>query len=179
MPTFRKLRVFIASPGGLEGEREAIRWVIDYLNNGIANEYLLLLDLQAGDQAMPGMGRPQSVIFENLPVVDWDLFIGVLWHRFGTPTGGRDPETQRDLLSGTEEEFRAAYRRYRETGNPRIMIYRSLCPVRPDQINPGQLKLVQRFFDQLSPKGKKYDLSKTFSTTADFESSFCATSRNS
>ncbi len=41
----------------------------------------------------PGMGRQQQVIFEHFPVETWDIFIGILWMRFGIPSGEVDEQT--------------------------------------------------------------------------------------
>ncbi|MYD31374.1 MAG: DUF4062 domain-containing protein, partial [Nitrospira sp. SB0661_bin_20] len=53
----------------------------------------------------PGFGKdPQDVI--NKQISDaYDIFIGIMWTRFGTPT----PRAG----SGTEEEFLRAYDRYK------------------------------------------------------------------
>jgi hypothetical protein len=37
------------------------------------------------------------------------MLIGVLWHHFGTPPGGKDSNSKLDYQSGTEEEFKTAY----------------------------------------------------------------------
>jgi hypothetical protein len=38
------------------------------------------------------MGRGQKVIFDQLPVDQWDIMIGILWLRYGMPSGGSNPE---------------------------------------------------------------------------------------
>ena len=49
----------------------------------------------------PGVGsNVQSVINEQIGPTD--IYVGIMWKRFGTPTGRAG--------SGTEEEFKAAYR---------------------------------------------------------------------
>lgn len=42
-------------------------------------------------------------------VDQWDIFVGALWTRFGSPSGGRDPEAGLPYDSGTEKEFRRAH----------------------------------------------------------------------
>jgi formylglycine-generating enzyme required for sulfatase activity len=46
---------------------------------------------------------------------DSDTFIGILWNRFGTPTG--------KAQAGTEEEFDVAYQQWEKKGRPRIHFY--------------------------------------------------------
>ena len=53
------------------------------------------------EDALPGKGRPQEVI--NKDVEQCDLFVMLLWNRWGTPPGGSSAYT-----SGTEEEFELA-----------------------------------------------------------------------
>ena len=67
----------------------------------------------------PALGRPQGVINEQIG--EYDIFIGIMWKRFGSPTGVAE--------SGTEEEFRLAYGRWAESGNPNIMFYFSRQPL--------------------------------------------------
>ena len=103
------LKVFVASPGDVSEEREVVRDVIDDLNRSVASEKGLTLQVVGWEtDARPGFGGdPQSLV--NAQIADmtrYDLFIGVLWDRFGTPT----PRAG----SGTEEEFnRAVGRRSR------------------------------------------------------------------
>lgn len=59
--------------------------------------------------------RRQHHLDEFLEIEDSDLFIGILWKKFGTP--GRDGQT------GTEHEFNKAYEAWNENGKPRIMLY--------------------------------------------------------
>ncbi len=68
--------------------------------------------------ALPGAGRPQEVI--TRAIGDYDVFVGVMWRRFGTPTGRAG--------SGTEEEFENAYKTWFMHGRPRILFYFSLAP---------------------------------------------------
>jgi hypothetical protein len=46
------------------------------------------------------MGRPEQLILDQIG--QYDLFVGIMWRRFGTPTGVAG--------SGTEQEFDHALR---------------------------------------------------------------------
>ena len=83
--------------------------------------------------ASPGIGSdPQVVINRQLPE-NYEIFLGVMWARFGTAT----PRAG----SGTEEEFERALTRHQ--ANPssvRIMFYFKQVSLPPDSINHTQLQ---------------------------------------
>ena len=67
------------------------------------------------------MGRPQGII--NKQIGEYDIFIGMMWKRFGTPTGKAG--------SGTEEEFRLAYEYWETTKSVMILFYFCQAPFMP------------------------------------------------
>jgi formylglycine-generating enzyme required for sulfatase activity len=109
------LRVFIASPGDLVGERAVAQNIVAELNSGAARELGWVVELIRWEDMLPEMGRPEQVILDQAEIEETDTFIGILWNRFGTPTGKAD--------SGTEEEFEVAYRSWQKHGRPRIHFY--------------------------------------------------------
>src|SRR6266498_2703813 len=102
--SLKKLRIFVASPGDVSNERTRLKSVVEDLNNGLANHLGIVIELKEWSQMAPNMGRGQQVIFDQISVTTWDLIIGILWLRYGTPSGGTNPAE-----SGTHEEFNAAY----------------------------------------------------------------------
>ena len=83
MPTTRKvLRIFLASPGDLEEERIAIRDIVLEINESWANPLGYHIDLVAWEETVAGYGRPQHLINKDLD--QCDLFIGMIWKRWGT-----------------------------------------------------------------------------------------------
>jgi len=169
----RRLRVFIAGPSDVADEKNCIKTVIEELNRagGVADKLGFILQPLECKQAIPGAGLAQNVILEEIPVETWDVFVGILWCRFGSATGAADDNTGQLYKSGTEEEFVRAYKQYREVGWPRMMIYRCQRSLPPYQVNPGQLALVEQFFDRLSAKGDFPGLWKPFAETTDLERS--------
>lgn len=101
----RKLRVFAASPADAATERAKVETIASKLEP-LANSLDIVLDVVDWRAVVPDRGRPQQVILDQLEPTAWDAFIGILWHRFGTPPGGEDPRTQKGYLAGTEEEFK-------------------------------------------------------------------------
>src|SRR5690242_10528268 len=91
------LVVFLGSPGDVVKERQALRKAIDRMN-GTLKAIDWLIDLRGWDDTLPGHGRPQELI--NADVQTCKLFIGLLYTRWGSPTG--------KFSSGFEEEYQLA-----------------------------------------------------------------------
>jgi len=133
------LKIFIASPGDVKLEREKAGEEILGLRP-LAQKHGYDLEAVGWEtHATPGMGRSQELI--NALVRECDLFIGILWRRFGLPTG--------EAESGTLEEFNLARERYAKARAPEIMLY--FREVHPDFLaDPGpQLQKVLDFKKQV------------------------------
>ena len=84
--TVRKVRVFVASPGDVDAERNTLPTVVQELNTTIAPHKNCFLELVRWEtHCTPEMGRPQGVI--NAQIGRYDIFLGIMWKRFGSPTG--------------------------------------------------------------------------------------------
>ena len=93
-------KVFIASPGGLEAEREAFRSALSEHNDNHAL-FKDCMFLPVGWETMPsGVGRPQELI--NIELRKCDYFVLMLWDRWGSPS---DKMPGSKFSSGTEEEY--------------------------------------------------------------------------
>jgi tetratricopeptide (TPR) repeat protein len=167
--SLKKLCIFAASSSDVASERAKIDTVVDLLKP-LAESVGLMLDVMNWGKVVPDAGRPQQVILDQIKPTKWDLFIGILWHRFGTPSGGINPKTQMEFMSGTEEEFVTAYNLWREYKRPRIMLYRCSRDVKLDVIDPDQYKRVKNFFRKVEGVKDNYPLLyQTFDTTDAFE----------
>lgn len=94
-------RVFIASPGGLESERKIFRDILTSHNESDAIERGCHFQSIGWEITLGGTGRPQAKINEDLKTCD--LFVLVLWDRWGSPTG-----SDKGYTSGTHEEYMVA-----------------------------------------------------------------------
>ena len=151
--------VLAASPSDLEPERTQLEEVIRELNLSWSQSLGLRLELIRWEtHGYPGVGDdPQDVLNRELPN-DPDIFIGLMWTRYGTTTERAG--------SGTEEEFNRALERYRQDPNSiRIMFYFKDAPLAPSDIDPDQLRRVARFRESLGAEGTLY---WTFRTLDDF-----------
>jgi len=131
MPRTEKvIVVFVASPSDLENERHKLEDVIRELNVTWSKTLGVRLDLVRWEtHAYPGMGNdPQDLINKQIGD-DFDIFLGLMWGRFGTPTERAG--------SGTEEEFiRAKQRLERNPDAVKIMFYFKDAPLPPSKIDP-------------------------------------------
>jgi energy-coupling factor transporter ATP-binding protein EcfA2 len=168
---YRKLRIFVASPGDVAKEREVVHAVAAELNRdgNVADKLGVTLEVLDWRNVTPDMGRPEQVILDELKVEKWDIFVGILWLRFGSPTGGIDPESGRAYDSGTEEEFALAYQSWQKNKRPRILFYRCEREFNPVKIDLAQLQRVQNFFARFDADRQHPGLYQTFRSTEDFE----------
>lgn len=166
---YRKLRIFISCPSDVEPERTRLATVIKEDLEWLADELGVTLEFLDWPNVTPGAGRPEKVILDDIKPKSWDVFIGILWHRFGTPPQKNITGSPRNYLSGTEEEFKAAYRLWKDHKRPRVMFYRCKRDVSPDMIDTEQLKRVNIFFSEFSAAGKHPALYHEYKEQADFE----------
>lgn len=135
--TARVLNVFLASPGDVKPERQAAEVVTNNLNLNLGTSLECHLRLSKWEDTRPGYGRPQEII--NKSVDECDLFIGLLWERWGEHTG--------KYSSGFEEEYERARERRKRTGSPDIwLVFKAINPKRLKDPGP-QLKKVLEFRD--------------------------------
>jgi hypothetical protein len=145
----RTLKVFLASPGDVVDERNAFARLVRDINDVLAflaaEKHLTLELVRYETHTFPDLGRPQEVINRQIPV-DYDIFVGVMWSRCGTPTANAG--------SGTIEEFRRACERRKKGHLPRIMFYfcDQMIPI-PDKEGLQQLAGVVEFRSELTKMG--------------------------
>ncbi|MBT2213779.1 DUF4062 domain-containing protein [Actinomadura sp. NEAU-AAG7] len=157
MENVRELVVFIASPGDLTGEREAVRRAADNLNTTFASQFSMRLHVTGWEQTSPAFGRPQEVI--NPLVKQCDIFIGLLNRTWGTSTG--------KFSSGFEEEYECATQRAKKSNGPSIAIYFKKVPEDIVRDAGPSLSQVLKFRRRL--ENQKIALYRQFSTIEDFE----------
>jgi hypothetical protein len=154
------LSVFVSSPDDVKDERERLEEVIREFNKTWRAILGISMDLVRWEtDAYPGIAEdPQAVINEQLPK-DYDVFVGIMWGRFGTAT--------KRAGSGTIEEFEHAKKRYDK--NPKsvnIMFYFKDEPISPSKINIAQISKVIDFKKSLGKEGVLY---WPFNNIDDFE----------
>jgi len=158
----------VACPGDVEDEKERLRKAIDSLRFD-AEGRGFFLELAEWRQCVPDLGRPQDVIFRELNPESWDIFVGILWTRFGSPCGLYEAETHREL-TGTEAELLKAIEIYSAHGHPRVLIYRSTrSPKSLKDVNATQLIAIDDFLKDCESNGKHPALVKLYEEPDEFE----------
>jgi hypothetical protein len=144
------LRVFVASPSDLEDERNALEGVIRELNITWRKNLGISLELVRWEtHTYPAIAVDAQEAINQQIDDEYDIFIGLMWTRFGTATGRAG--------SGTVEEFQRAYARYKDNHNQiRIMFYFKDAPVSPSDLDPEQLAAIKKFQQELGEKGTYY-----------------------
>ena len=84
----QKLRIFVSSPSDMAPEREKVTSTAQALK-ALADSLGLTLEVIDWSVVVPDMGQPEQVILNQLEPSSADIFIGILWHRFGTPAKGK------------------------------------------------------------------------------------------
>ena len=169
LSSLRRIMVFVTSPRDVMPEREAVRQVIEELNKiWGARKGIVLGLLDWHEHVTPWLDKyPERTLLEQLPVRSWDLFIGIIWSRFGTLTGDSRPGTG-SFRSGTEQEFVLAYECYRTFGKPKILFYRCMRPIPADDLDSDQYKAVQKFFGEFERGGEYFGLYRRYETVEEF-----------
>ena len=161
MSSTRKiLHAFLASPGDLQEERQAIRGVVAEFNELWADEMGYQVELLGWEETVAGYGRPQHLI--NQEVDQCDLFIGMIWKRWGTPPSEGD-----EFTSGFHEEFERSMARRERSDSPEISLF--FKTISKDLLtDPGDdLKRVLNFREKII--SEKKILFQNFSTIRDME----------
>ncbi len=110
-----KLRVFIASPGDVAEERDIVSHVVGEVQRMLGGFRSVELEpVRWETHAWPDIGEDAQDVINN-EIGEFDILIGVMWKRFGSPTKRAD--------SGTGEEFQRAYDYFKKYGRPKIMFY--------------------------------------------------------
>lgn len=155
------LEVFVASPGDVADERQILEDVVSEFNITWGDKHQVRLELLKWEtHSRPGFGQDGQDVVNNQIGDTYDIFLGIMWGRFGSPT--------KHAESGTEEEFNRAYSRLKEApGSVQIMFYFKDAGIPPSKINAEQFVKVQAFKKRIADEyGGLYYL---FETTDDFQ----------
>jgi hypothetical protein len=115
-----RITVFVATPGDVAKERDVVKEAIVQINQlALLGESTVVVLKRWETHAWPGFGEDaQSVI--NRQIGPYDVFVGIMWNRIGTPTGR--------AASGTVEEFERAYVAWKQHKRPALMFYFNRSP---------------------------------------------------
>lgn len=136
-------KIFLASPSDTDKERKIVMDVAEELSDTVCKALKVSLELLTWEYSTyPGIGKyPQSVINEQIGD-DYDIFIGLMWKKFGKPT--------EKAGSATEEEYNRALESYRNGGSCKnIMFYFKTSQITMED-DFDQLQKVKAFRDKIA-----------------------------
>ncbi len=139
------VRIFIASPSDVAEERTLAYRAIERLRR----EFVERAEIQAiiwEHEPLYATSDFQSQI--GTPATS-DIFVLLLWSRFGSPLGDKFVRTDGTrYASATEYEFEEAHTAFMEKGSPRMLVYRKTAAVvLQDDAAQAQNKAVDDFFN--------------------------------
>jgi len=143
------IQIFISSPSDVADDRALVKSAMDAWNQRNARDRgCFLTPLTWESIVSPDMASSSQEVI-NLEIGDdYDVFLGLMWARFGTPTGTAN--------SGTEEEFERAVQRKNNGDGLRISFLFKNADVPLGDIDPDQLKKVKDFQNSAAQKGLLY-----------------------
>ncbi len=156
MKTIKEICIFLSSPNDVIEERKAVEKIVSSLNKVLGKDLEISIKLERWENLPPGAGSVQEQI--NSRINAYDIFLGIMAERFGSPTEKSE--------SGTQEEFEAAYDLWKtNTVVSDILFYFRTpheVPNTPDDAE--QLFKVLKFKEGLSAKlmYKSYDSKDDF-----------------
>ena len=159
------IKVFLASPNDVSEERLLVRTIIEEENHNHFHYDGYHLEVVGWEtHSSPGKGKPRSQDRINPLIDDCELFVGILWARFGSPTG--------EAESGTQEEYNYALELLAKPDLPLcdIKIYFCDYPLEPSKVEPEQLGKIKEFKGKI--KEKANILFWTVATREEFEREF-------
>ena len=154
------IKIFVGGPGDVDMEKKAMKALADQINHTTAlARGIQLFAVNFEDDVLPGFGDDaQAVINAQIDFGSLDLFIGILWKRFGTKTNRAE--------SGTEEEFEKCYSLWSEHKRPRLLLYFNSAPFSREDTDAEQLGRVTVFQKRVEARG---GLSTTYNGINDFK----------
>ncbi|RLD38698.1 MAG: hypothetical protein DRI97_13420 [Bacteroidetes bacterium] len=86
--TVTKYKIFLASPSDISEDRDSIEEVIKELNLTYGSQNNIVIELIKWEtHSAPGVSSVDQQELINQDINDeYDLFIGLMWMKFGTPT---------------------------------------------------------------------------------------------
>lgn len=137
------IRIFVGAPSDVNSEREIIKKVINNINDlyrGTEYPQFDIVEIERDVRSDIGSGLEAQEVIDSKVNGNYDVFIGILWKKFGTPT--------KKYESGTEQEFENALK-----SNVKVMFYFSKLPFTMDDVDPFQLEKILNFKKSIQNKG--------------------------
>lgn len=152
----KHFKIFLASPSDTSKERLLTQEVVNEINKSSGkDEYTIELFLWE-ENTYSAIGQDGQDVINNQNF-DYDIFIGIMSHKFGYPTNR--------ALSATAEEYEIALKKHKENKIKNIMFYFNSSEL-PYEIDLDQFNKVKEFKKTIQKDGV---LTKTFDKKNQFD----------
>lgn len=154
------LRLLLSSPGDVQNERTRVSNAVFRFNQLAVREHEIFIELVRWEDMAPQIGpTAQNVI--NAQIGKYELFAGIMWNRFGTPT--------EIAASGTEEEFNGAFELWEANRSPWITFY--FCD-RPANFNTTEQLTQKLRVIEFRARLQKHGVTRAYVAPEQFEEMF-------
>jgi hypothetical protein len=151
----KHFKIFLASPSDTAKERLKTQEIVNEINKTSGkDEYTIELFLWE-ENTYSAIGEDGQDVINNQNF-DYDIFIGIMSHKFGSPT--------KRALSATAEEYEIALQKYKDKKVKNIMFYFNSSEL-PYNIDLEQFTKVKEFKSKIQKDGvltKNYDKKNSF-----------------
>lgn len=122
-PNSINVHVFVSCPGDVASEKAIVKQVCNMVNSSLIHNHCdVHLVFRDFSEIIGQTGhRPQQLI--NDYITGYHVYLGILYKRFGTPTGAINPLTGQEFESGTEEEYVIASEKNKIGGGPQQIFF--------------------------------------------------------
>lgn len=155
-------KCFIGSPSDTAEERKVCDKVFNEINNSLGEHFDFRIEAKKWEEDVyPSFGKDSQDVINMQIGSDYDIFVGIMWKKFGTPT--------KRAGSGTEEEFQNAYSLWEKDNDLDIMFYFNKESISPEELDVEQFTKVKKFKETVSNLGGLYN---EYNGKLEFETNF-------
>lgn len=159
------IKVFISCPNDLDDERKIVREVCKGISNvTCSKKNIEVKPIDYKENIIPIItdSDAQAVIDDQLDKERYDIYIGIMWHRFG--------DLRESGMTPTESEFHTAFERHQDTGYPSMQFYFKCSEYAPsDDYEKEQLEKVELFKSKI--QNMNLGMYKSFTDALSFQDS--------
>ena len=143
------ITIFISSPGDVPEDRKLIIRTINGWNQRNGGSRKVFFQALTWEQLVaPDRGRSGQDVIDDQIGNTYDIYLGLMWSRFGSATTKAD--------SGTEDEFDQAIARHDSDGGLTISFLFKNSPIPQDMLDGLQFDKVQKFKKKVAEFGCLY-----------------------
>ena len=138
--------IFVSSPGDVSKYRDSILSIVQSWNQRNAKSRGVFFNcIRWEDLVAPDIGESSQDVINQQIGDDYDIFLGVMWSRFGSKTA--------NFESGTQEEFDRALGRHISGDSVKLSFLFCTADIPQKQLDGNQYANVQRFKKEIQEAG--------------------------